>query len=117
MPKPINNKCLECSKISRHSISKTKPDCYVVAVCPRRRGYYRQLEFYRAKARQYHRYLKFLGDKCFVCGSIKDLQAHHIQSQARCGPDNQSNIVTLCNTCHKIITIYTRRLGIERELL
>jgi hypothetical protein len=117
MGKPIDTKCLECSKISRKDIRKHKPDCYILSLCGRKRCYYRQLEHYRTKARQYHRYIKFMDSKCLVCGSTTALQGHHVQSQAMGGLDIEHNIVTLCTACHKVITIYNRRLGLERKLL
>ncbi len=117
MAKAINNKCLECSKTSRIGIRKVKPDCYNISICAHRRSYYRQLEHYRAKAREYHRYIKFMGNKCLVCGSTDKLEGHHHISQVSGGEDIKDNIVTLCSVCHNIITIYNRRLGIERKLL
>jgi len=116
MSKPINNKCLECSKQNWRG-NKEEPKCYIKSICGKKRSYYRKLDYYRAKARAYHRYLKFLGDKCLVCGSTDKLEAHHIESQALGGEDSNTNIVTLCNVCHRVITIYNRRLGLERTLL
>lgn len=121
MGKPINNKCLECSKVAfrkdiKHPLGE-KPKCYNRNICHKKRCYYRRLDHYRAKLRQYHRYIKFLGDKCLVCGSTVELEAHHIHSQVSGGEDTQGNIVTLCKQCHKVITIYNRHIGIERELM
>jgi 5-methylcytosine-specific restriction endonuclease McrA len=117
MGRPINNKCLECSKVIFKHKKVTKPECYIKSACAKKRCYYRQIEHYRSKLRSYHRYLKFLGNKCLVCGKEGNLQAHHIHSQAQGGIDTQANIVTLCVECHKVITIYTRRIGTERKLL
>jgi 5-methylcytosine-specific restriction endonuclease McrA len=115
MSRPINAKCLECSKTNWRR--KEEPKCYLRSICAKKRSYYRRLDYYRKKLRFYHRYLKFLSNKCFVCGSTTSLEAHHIKSQAMGGEDSLGNIVTLCSACHKVITIYTRRLGIERKLL
>ena len=117
MGRKTNIKCLECSKVNWRRKENAEPKCYVKLVCGKKRSYYRNIEHYRAKLRQYHRYIKFLGDKCFVCGSTERLEAHHAQSQASGGLDTESNIVTLCSVCHKVITIYNRRLGIERKLI
>ena len=121
MAKEINKKCLECSKLDyrkgKGRVLATMPECYVSSVCAKKRCYYRKLDYYRAKLRQYHRYLKFLGDKCLVCGSKDKLEVHHIKAQVRDGEDKDINLVTLCSTCHKVITIYNRRLGLERKLL
>jgi 5-methylcytosine-specific restriction endonuclease McrA len=114
MSKPINKQCQECSKLS---FRKSKlPECYVRKTCAKKRCYYRKIDYYRDRLRHYHRYLKFLGNKCFVCGSVDALEAHHIIAQINKGIDNDDNIVTLCHACHKIITIYHRRLGLERKL-
>jgi len=117
MPRGINKQCNACSKIVFPKRNCVKPKCYNVLSCPKKRCYYRRIEHYRSKLRQYHRYIKFLDNKCFVCGSIKNLEAHHIEPQVLGGLDIECNIVTLCTVCHKVITIYNRRLGLERKLL
>lgn len=113
----VNIKCQECAKLVFRNKKDIKPQCYIREVCSKKRCYYRNIEHYRAKLRQYHRYLKFLGDKCIVCGSVEGLEAHHIQAQVLGGLDKEMNILTLCHTCHRVITIYTRRLGLERPLI
>jgi 5-methylcytosine-specific restriction endonuclease McrA len=115
--KKINDKCLGCSKTNWRDKANIEPKCYVRERCAKKRSYYRNIEHYRAKLREYHRYLKFLGDKCLVCGKTEPLEVHHIHSQANGGIDSQVNTITLCHECHKVITIYTRRLGLERPLL
>lgn len=119
MPKPVNIKCLECSKLNWRKKENINADisCYVASLCSKKRSYYRRINYYRSKLRSYHRYLKFLGNKCIVCGSISKLEAHHIKSQVRGGEDIKQNIVTLCSACHKVITIYNRRIGKERKLI
>jgi 5-methylcytosine-specific restriction endonuclease McrA len=117
MGKPISDKCLECSKVSFKLKNIIRPECFVAGACEKKRYYYRNIEHCRKQLRSYHRYLKFLGNKCLVCGKEGKLQAHHIHSQAQGGTDTQANIVTLCVECHKVITIYTRRIGTERKLL
>ena len=121
MAKPISIKCLECSKLDyrkgKGRILAVMPKCYVASVCAKKRCYYRKIDYYRTKIRTYHRYIKFMSNKCLVCGSVSNLQGHHIQSQVSGGLDTQSNVVTLCAVCHKVIKIYNRRIGIERDLL
>jgi len=118
MAKPINTTCYECSKVNWRLKSRPpRPNCYIPKACSKKICYYRRIEHYRSLLRKYHRYLKFLGDKCLVCGAKDNLEAHHIKSQAMGGLDAQDNIITLCNACHKVITIYTRRIGVERKIL
>ena len=121
MGKSISTKCLECSKLAfRKGKSQplaVMPACYIASVCAKKRCYYRKIDHYRAKLRSYHRYIKFMGNKCIVCGSTTALQGHHVQSQVSGGLDTERNIVTLCTACHRVITIYNRRLGLERKLI
>lgn len=119
MARELNNKCIECANVNWR-IKKNKanrPECYNPSSCHKKLCYYRKLEHYRALLRKHHRYLKHLKDKCFVCGSRLKLEAHHVLNQANGGPDSAENIITLCHKCHNVITIYNRRLGIERKLL
>lgn len=47
------------------------------------------------------------GNKCRVCGCEKGLQVHHIRYQNDRGENDFFNtkwLVTLCGTCHKVIT-------------
>ena len=115
MPK-ISTKCQDCSTKSfrKHG---TKPKCYKRDTCAKKRSYYRKIEYYRQKLREYHRYLKFKGDRCALCKAVDNLEVHHIEPQARQGRDIPGNVLTLCKSCHKTITAYTRALGIERILL
>ena len=41
------------------------------------------------------------GWRCQMCGSLKNLQVHHIQSRSRLGNDSEQNLITLCADCHK----------------
>jgi len=44
------------------------------------------------------RAMKFRGNKCEVCGSIKTISIHHLDSNpANNSPDN---LMTLCSSCH-----------------
>ncbi len=39
--------------------------------------------------------------RCQVCGSMQNLEVHHIQFRSHSGPDTERNLVTLCNSCHR----------------
>jgi 5-methylcytosine-specific restriction endonuclease McrA len=41
------------------------------------------------------------GWRCQVCGSKQNLQVHHKQLRSRQGPDNDSNLITLCVDCYE----------------
>jgi 5-methylcytosine-specific restriction endonuclease McrA len=41
--------------------------------------------------------------RCQHCGSMSELQVHHIQSRSRLGEDSEKNLITLCAWCHKRI--------------
>jgi HNH endonuclease len=41
------------------------------------------------------------GWRCQGCGSLRDLQVHHIQSRSLLGDDAEENLITLCTRCHK----------------
>jgi 5-methylcytosine-specific restriction endonuclease McrA len=44
--------------------------------------------------------LKRDGWRCQHCGSMSELQVHHIQSRSRMGDDAEDNLITLCARCH-----------------
>jgi 5-methylcytosine-specific restriction endonuclease McrA len=39
--------------------------------------------------------------RCQVCGSANNLQVHHQQFRSQQGPDEDSNLITLCASCHR----------------
>jgi hypothetical protein len=41
------------------------------------------------------------GNKCRVCKNESNLQVHHIKPRAKGGTDKLSNLMTLCELCHK----------------
>ncbi|HKM13741.1 MAG TPA: HNH endonuclease [Candidatus Methanomethylophilaceae archaeon] len=43
------------------------------------------------------------GDTCRLCSSDKELHVHHIMPKSEGGADNPLNLITVCNTCHKLI--------------
>jgi 5-methylcytosine-specific restriction endonuclease McrA len=40
------------------------------------------------------------GWRCQCCGSMHDLQVHHMQSRSSLGDDKEENLITLCARCH-----------------
>lgn len=41
------------------------------------------------------------GWRCQVCGSMANLEVHHLQFRSRQGQDTEANLITLCSQCHK----------------
>jgi len=46
------------------------------------------------------RVLKRDGFHCAVCGSIRNIQIHHVFPKLRGGEDTFTNLVVLCSQCH-----------------
>ena len=112
MARQINEKCLECSKISfKGKNVALRPKCYKDGRCRKKRAYYRKLEHYRAKQRERHRYLRYKGNRCVLCKVEDNLEVHHIIPQSRGGTDEWTNLLTLCHKCHKQITTYYKVIG------
>ena len=40
------------------------------------------------------------GFTCQLCGSQRNLEAHHIRYRSRGGDDSETNLITLCRDCH-----------------
>jgi 5-methylcytosine-specific restriction endonuclease McrA len=38
--------------------------------------------------------------QCTECGATQDLEVHHIVPRRLGGPDDPSNLITLCAACH-----------------
>jgi 5-methylcytosine-specific restriction endonuclease McrA len=38
--------------------------------------------------------------RCQSCGSMQNLEVHHIRLRSRGGSDAEQNLITLCVTCH-----------------
>jgi 5-methylcytosine-specific restriction endonuclease McrA len=38
--------------------------------------------------------------RCQLCGSMTNLEVHHQQFRSHSGPDEEDNLITLCNDCH-----------------
>ncbi len=43
------------------------------------------------------------GWRCQVCGSLYELEVHHMQRRSRQGDDSSENLITLCADCHRAI--------------
>jgi 5-methylcytosine-specific restriction endonuclease McrA len=40
------------------------------------------------------------GWRCQSCGSLKNLQVHHVRKRSQLGDDLLDNLITLCISCH-----------------
>ena len=40
------------------------------------------------------------GWRCQACGMRSNLEVHHKQPRSHAGDDSESNMITLCATCH-----------------
>jgi 5-methylcytosine-specific restriction endonuclease McrA len=38
--------------------------------------------------------------RCQSCGSMQNLQVHHLTFRSHMGSDSEQNLITLCATCH-----------------
>jgi 5-methylcytosine-specific restriction endonuclease McrA len=47
--------------------------------------------------------------RCQFCGSMTNLEVHHQQFRSHSGPDDQNNLITLCNSCHWAVHTRSRR--------
>jgi 5-methylcytosine-specific restriction endonuclease McrA len=45
--------------------------------------------------------LKRDGWRCQGCGSVKNLQVHHLRARSRLGDDVAENLIALCAACHE----------------
>src|SRR3989304_6707979 len=105
MGKHINEKCRDCARTIKSR--DAKPDCYVKEICGHRRSYYRYHERNKRTQQDNHRYIKYRDDRCALCGESGGvLEVHHIKPQALGGEDARFNTLTLCVSCHRIITNY-----------
>ena len=41
--------------------------------------------------------------RCQSCGSMRQVQVHHMQFRSHSGDDSEENLVTLCDQCHKLV--------------
>jgi len=40
------------------------------------------------------------GWRCQSCGSMQNLEVHHMKFRSRSGDDSEANLITLCVACH-----------------
>jgi hypothetical protein len=56
------------------------------------------------KGRLAHHYRKYIvgrdNNKCFLCGSKKHLEVHHLKRRGCGGKHDYHNLITLCHSCH-----------------
>lgn len=38
--------------------------------------------------------------RCQACGSMQNLQVHHMEFRSQGGEDSEANLITLCARCH-----------------
>jgi 5-methylcytosine-specific restriction endonuclease McrA len=38
--------------------------------------------------------------RCQSCGSLQNLEVHHQTLRSQSGDDSESNLITLCSSCH-----------------
>jgi 5-methylcytosine-specific restriction endonuclease McrA len=59
----------------------------------------------RLDANSYHelhrQVLERDGWRCQVCGSMQQLQVHHLKYRSQLGGDEEQNLITLCAGCHE----------------
>jgi 5-methylcytosine-specific restriction endonuclease McrA len=48
----------------------------------------------------HHKVLERDGWRCQCCGSMQNLEVHHLKFRSRSGSDEQQNLITLCTDCH-----------------
>jgi 5-methylcytosine-specific restriction endonuclease McrA len=41
--------------------------------------------------------------RCQNCGGMRQLQVHHQQFRSQAGDDAEENLITLCESCHKML--------------
>ena len=41
------------------------------------------------------------GWRCQLCGSMQNLQVHHLKFRSQSGGDEEQNLITLCAECHR----------------
>ena len=49
------------------------------------------------------------GWRCQVCGSMQNLQVHHLKFRSQSGGDEEKNLITLCAGCHARMHLPTLR--------
>jgi 5-methylcytosine-specific restriction endonuclease McrA len=47
--------------------------------------------------------LKRDGWRCQQCGSLRNLDVHHVRRRSALGDDAEANLITLCRDCHQML--------------
>lgn len=68
-------------------------------ISPSRYEEYLQSEAWKVKRKNL---IKTLGDKCFYCGSKKNINVHH-KNYNNVGFETTNNVIIVCSKCHKEI--------------
>jgi 5-methylcytosine-specific restriction endonuclease McrA len=55
------------------------------------------------------------GWRCQCCGRRDQLEVHHLIRRSQLGPDDEENLIVLCNGCHRV-SHDKKSLIREREL-
>jgi 5-methylcytosine-specific restriction endonuclease McrA len=61
----------------------------------------------------HRRILERDGWRCQVCGSMQNLQVHHLKLRSRSGSDEEQNLITLCVQCHERMHRKPRRRSFD----
>jgi 5-methylcytosine-specific restriction endonuclease McrA len=115
MPRKFNQKCYDCGQVLRSDFVRNRPSCYNYVNCRRVRSHYRNYEVNLLKQHRWHAYKKFQATECFVCGSNESLECHHIEARHVSMKDTIENVITLCHSCHKVVTVLETKLGINKK--
>jgi 5-methylcytosine-specific restriction endonuclease McrA len=43
------------------------------------------------------------GWRCQFCGTMSNLELHHIEFRSHSGADSEENLITLCTGCHRSV--------------
>ena len=43
------------------------------------------------------------GWRCQHCGSLRNLDVHHVKRRSALGDDAEANLITVCRDCHQIL--------------
>jgi len=58
---------------------------------------------WEAYARLRSEILKRDGWRCQNCGSMTNLDVHHMRRRSNLGNDAEDNLITLCRICHRLL--------------
>ena len=50
-----------------------------------------------------HLVLRRDGWRCQSCGTMTNLEVHHMEFRSHSGDDVEQNLITLCSACHSIV--------------